>query len=70
MGAISESELIRKRLTVGKWLGEMPRWNQAHDFNLEPLIQMLSYQASEELFVYIREGLYIWDGYGTVHQGN
>ena len=43
MGAISESEVIREGLTVGKWLGEMSCWNQGHDFNLEPLIQTLSY---------------------------
>lgn len=58
MNAISESEVIREGLKVANWLGEMSCWNQGHDFNLEPLIQMLLYEASEELFVYIGEGLY------------
>lgn len=44
VGAISESGAIREGLKIGNW-------NHGHDFKLETLIQMLSYEASEELFV-------------------
>lgn len=57
MGAISESGAIREGLKIGNGLVEMSCWNQAHNFKLETLMQMLFCEAPEELFILIKDDL-------------